>query len=231
MSELRPKFIPIADHALLVEFADQISAEANEMVIRLDKAIYAEPPFGLVETIPALVNILIKFDPLVTDHQAIKKTIQNLWPLESKPLAPPKHHSIDVCYDLELAPDIKTVAEVTGHTVEEVISIHTGAKYHVGMYGFAPGYAYLAGVPTAIQVPRKQAPVRDIPKGSVMIAGAQCLTTTLMMPTGWSIIGRTNAEILSTTAQDPFLFDVGDTVSFRRINRAEFDKTAKDQAQ
>ena len=80
-------------------------------------------------------------------------------------------------------------------------------------------FAYLAGVPAAIQVPRKGAPVRGIPKGSVMIAGPQCLCTTVVMPTGWSIVGRTNAQIMRDDPDRPFLFDVGDTVRFTRVTR------------
>ena len=91
------------------------------------------------------------------------------------------------------------------------------------MYGFAPGYAYLAGVPQAIQLPRKSAPVRNVPAGSVLIAGPQCLITTLTMPTGWWIIGRSRTQILTKNPDQPFLFDVGDSVTFQRVDRVRFE--------
>jgi len=94
--------------------------------------------------------------------------------------------------------------------------------YHVRMYGFAPGYAYMAGVPIEIQVPRKPSAVRDIPAGSVLIAGPQCLVTTLIMPTGWSIIGRSPTRILTLDESAPFLFGVGDKVRFKRIDLAQY---------
>jgi inhibitor of KinA len=79
-------------------------------------------------------------------------------------------------------------------------------------------------VPEAIQQPRKPAPIRGIAAGSVLIAGPQCLVSTLTMPTGWWIIGRSPTKILDAASDDrPFLFDVGDAVRFRRISRAEFD--------
>ena len=37
------------------------------------------------------------------------------------------------------------------------------------------------------------------------------------MPTGWWIIGRSPTKVLTGDPQRPFLFDVGDRVSFRRI--------------
>ena len=53
-----PLFKAVADHALLVTFADQISDDAHASVIALDKAITSNPPDGVIETVPALVNLL-----------------------------------------------------------------------------------------------------------------------------------------------------------------------------
>jgi inhibitor of KinA len=92
------------------------------------------------------------------------------------------------------------------------------------MYGFAPGYAYLAGVPEVLRMPRKPAAVRGIPAGSVLIAGQQCLVSTITMPTGWWVIGRSAARILTDDSARPFLFDVGDEVRFRRVTRAEYER-------
>ena len=39
-----------------------------------------------------------------------------------------------------------------------------------------------------------------------------------MMPTGWWIIGHSPTLILDPTGPQPFLFDVGDRVKFRRVS-------------
>ena len=91
------------------------------------------------------------------------------------------------------------------------------------MVGFAPGYAYMDGVPAALQLPRKAVPVRSRPVGTVMIAGGQCLITTLPMPTGWWVIGQTRTPVLRLNDPQPFLLQPGDRVRFRRVDRAEFD--------
>ncbi|RIK85155.1 MAG: hypothetical protein DCC69_11055 [Hyphomicrobiales bacterium] len=135
---------------------------------------------------------------------------------------------VEVCYDADLAPDLAAVAEASGLTPEEVVAAHLRGDYGVSMYGFAPGCAYLAGVPEEIRLPRKQAAIRGVPAGSVIIAGPQCLVTTLTMPTGWWIVGRSPTRILREEDADrPFLFDVGDRVRFRRIAREAFDARAK----
>ncbi|WP_298261335.1 allophanate hydrolase subunit 1 [uncultured Litoreibacter sp.] len=216
---MQPCFKPVADHSLLVEVSTEISEEANHTVLALDKAIIEARIDGLQEVVPALVNLLVIFDPLTTDHAQVEARIRALLPIKSAGQSASRHHVLDVCYDSELAPDLAAVAKASGLSTEAVISAHCAAQYRVGMYGFAPGYAYLAGVPEAIQVPRKTAPVRDIPAGRVMIAGPQCLCTTLIMPTGWSIIGATSAKIITGDPEQPFLFKVGDSVSFNRIRR------------
>src|SRR5690606_14886683 len=100
---------------------------------------------------------------------------------------------------------------------------HLAGQYEVFMYGFAPGYAYLAGVPEAIRMPRKPTALRGVAAGSVLIAGPQCLVSTITMPTGWWNIGRSPTRILTDDPERPFLFDIGDRVRFRRIGRAEYD--------
>jgi len=126
-------------------------------------------------------------------------------------------NGFSVCFDPGYERDLDAVAAQTGLDREAVIAAHLSGDYSASMYGFAPGYAYLSGVPEAIQIPRKTAPVRDIPVGAVMIAGGQCLITTLQMPTGWSILGSTPDEVMRDDPDNPFLLGVGDHVSFKRI--------------
>jgi inhibitor of KinA len=217
-----PRFTPVAEHALLVSFGDLVSDETSAAVIALDRALVLSPPPGTSECVPALVNLLIDFDPLQTDHEAVRRHVEALLGEPVSGQAAGALREVEVCYDEDFAPDLRAVAQVAGLSVDEVIDTHLQAPYTVRMYGFAPGYAYLSGVPQAIQVPRKPAAVRGIPAGSVLIAGSQCLVTTLTMPTGWSIIGRSPTRILAPDERAPFLFDVGDTVRFRRVDRAQY---------
>ena len=50
-----------------------------------------------------------------------------------------------------------------------------------------------------------------------------CLVTTVTAPTGWWVIGRSPARIVSTERERQFLFEVGDRIRFRRIARDAFD--------
>ncbi|MEP2780874.1 MAG: allophanate hydrolase subunit 1 [Pseudoruegeria sp.] len=221
-------FYHVADHAVLVQLGNEISDALTERVQRLDRAINASPPLGLRETVPAFVNLLAEFDPLVTDHHAIEAAIRDLFDADDTGKIVGVLRTVQVCYDDDLAPDLAAVSSAVNLSQEAVINTHLNAEYTVGMYGFAPGYAYLSGVPAALQLPRKTAALRDIAAGSVLIAGPQCLVTTLTMPTGWSIIGRSSTEILTHDPDRPFLFDVGDRVRFQRIDRSTFEAQTKE---
>lgn len=222
-----PEFKAIADHALLVTFADEISDEAHSAVLALDAALAARTPDGMIETVPAMVNLLVSFDPLVTDHDSLETHVRGCLEVPMTDRFAGVTHRVQVCYESPFSPDLAAVSSATGLSPEAVINAHLNGSFRVLMYGFSPGYAYLSGVPDAIQVPRKAAPVRDVPAGSVIIAGPQCLVTTLTMPTGWSIIGRSPTAILTGDPDAPFLFDVGDRVTFQRIDAATFAQLDK----
>ena len=227
---MEPQFKPIADHALLVTFSDVISEEAHAAVIALDQAISADVPDGVIETVPALVNLLVSFDPIRTDHNAVEAHLRTqVKGLESRKIVGVDRH-VQVCYEGDFARDLEAVAAATGLSQDAVINAHLAGDFHVLMYGFSPGYAYLSGVPEAIQVPRKPAPGRGVAAGSVIIAGPQCLITTLTMPTGWSIIGRSPTSVFTGNPDHPFLFDVGDRVVFERVDLKTYESVCKDEA-
>lgn len=212
-----PRTVPVADRALLVELADAVSPDVQARVWALDRALQASPAPGQVELVPAMVNLMVIFDPLATDHHAVAKAVMDRLATLSAAPVEGALRDIAVCYDPPFAPDLAAVADQTGLAPDEVIATHLAGDYRVAMYGFAPGYAYLTGVPEPIRLPRKSAPVRAVPAGSVIIAGGQCLVTTLTMPTGWWVIGRSPTPILTGDPARPFLLDVGDRLRFRRI--------------
>ena len=227
---LQASYTPIADHALLVAFATEVNDQAHAMIVELDRALAADPPYGMIEAVPALVNILISFDPEQTDHRRLEGHLRALVPTLTPQATAGALRTVQVCYEPPVSPDLEAVSQAVGLDKETMINAHLTGQYTVMMYGFSPGYAYLSGVAEAIQVPRKPAPVRDVPAGSVIIAGAQCLVTTLTMPTGWSIIGRSPTRILTQDAQRPFLFDVRDRVRFERISLSTFERLSREAA-
>ena len=218
-----PRILAVADRAVLIELGAAVGPEVQERVWALDRALRDDPVVGQVELVPAMVNLMLVFDPLVTDHAAVRAGVEGRLAVLAEAVVDGAEREVLVCYDAPYAPDLAAVAEQAGLSSEAVIAAHLAGEYRVAMYGFAPGYAYLSGVAEAIRLPRKAAPVRGVAAGSVIIAGGQCLVTTLTMPTGWWVIGRSRTRILTGDEGRPFLFDVGDRVRFRRVTAAEME--------
>ena len=98
------------------------------------------------------------------------------------------------------------------------------------MYGFAPGFTFLGGLPEALAISRRATPRPPAPEGSLLIAGGQALITTIAMPTGWYVIGQTPVRKFDKARARPFLADVGDEIAFEPIDLATFDSLRRDAA-
>jgi inhibitor of KinA len=212
-----PLVRPVGDSALLIDFGERIDEAINARVVALDRALTANPPPGLVETVPAYCSLLIEYDPLVTTQAHVAAAALALTQTAVADTAPGREHLVPISFAAADAPDLARVAERAGLSPEAAITDFLAARYRVFMYGFAPGYAYMGGVPPALHLPRKPVAERGHPVGSVIIAGPQCLITTLPMPTGWWVIGRTPLRVLDSCGERPFRFDPGDRVRFERM--------------
>ena len=210
---MTPRFLPVADLALMVEFASSLDPAAHAAVLALDRALAANPFPGFAEAVPAFVTLLVAFDAQITTHAAVEAHLKTLLSAGTETVSPPQTHILPISYDN--AADMAEVSARTGLSPQAVAQCHQSATYQVAMYGFAPGYAYLSGLPDALRLDRKPVPVRNVPAGSVIIAGGMCLVTTLTMPTGWWIIGRCPTRILTNDPDRPFLFNVGDQLRFQ----------------
>lgn len=212
---------PVGDNGVMLRFGDNIDPDVHEKVLAADRAISAAKLNGVCEMIPSFTALMVVYDPLVTDYETLTKGILGTPPDETAHGAA-RNWVIPVCYDGEFSPDLADVANQKGMSEEAVIKAHTAAEFRLYMYGFAPGYAYLGGLPETLQLPRKPEPIRDRPIGTVMIAGPQCVISTLVMPTGWWMIGRTNFQIFRPDDATPFPLSVGDSIRFERVGLDDF---------
>lgn len=208
----------------MVEFGHTIDDQIHNAVLRLDVAVQQAQIDGVLENIPAYASLMVAYDPLKIDYETLCGLVSNCLSQQASELRPSAEWIIPVCYTEQYGQDLQAVAKMQKISIQEVIEEHTKAQYKVYMYGFAAGYAYLGGTPESIQLPRKQAPVSNVPTGSILIAGPQALISTIEMPSGWWIIGRTLKTPLQADSEKPFLFDVGDTVRFTSISDDEFSE-------
>ena len=208
-------FVRASDHSLLVRLGQEISLEHHRQVVRLLRLLQESAIPGVRDLSPAYSSILIRFHPLELTHAEVEARMRELWPkLESVELPEPKRVEIPVSYGGEFGPDIEDVARHCGLSVAEVIALHSGAEYRVYFLGFSPGFAYLGGLAEALATPRLAKPRREVPAGSVGIAGQQTGVYPLATPGGWRLIGRTSLRLFEAGREPMALLEIGDLVRF-----------------
>jgi KipI family sensor histidine kinase inhibitor len=196
---------PAGERGLLVE------VEELETVHRLDAALRALDPPGVVELVPGYRTLLVVADPgraAVLDELAAELPELELPDAEEVAGEPVE---IPVSYDGE---DLPEVAHLTGLDAEEVVRRHTAPEYTVAFLGFSPGFPYLVGLDPALEVPRRDTPRTSIPAGSVGLAGRQTGIYPTASPSGWQLIGRTKVTLFDPDRDPPALLGPGSRLHF-----------------
>jgi inhibitor of KinA len=224
---------PAGDHAVTIELGDEISIDINQKVISLFNYFSNHPVDGIKDLIPAYNTLTLVYDiallqkkfPGISVYERMYVLLQKSAEEIGKPtIQSARRVSIPVCYDVSLAPDIVSLAEIHQLTVDEVIRLHTSQIYHVYMIGFLPGFAYMGSVDKKIITPRKQQPRKIVPAGSVGIAGEQTGIYPFDSPGGWQLIGQTPVTMFDPKKETPCFLQPGDEVRFYAISIAEFVK-------
>ena len=113
-------------------------------------------------------------------------------------------------------PDLADVAARWGVGQDEVVGRLTSYELTSAFCGFAPGFAYLAGLPEELAVPRLASPRERVEPGSVGLAGPWCGIYPTASPGGWRIVGHTEAVLWDVDRDPPALLAPGTRVVLRR---------------
>lgn len=173
---------------------------------------------GIRNVHPAYESLLVVFDSLALDHEAVERIVRDLMAEESAlPDAAPRVVEIPVSYGGENGPDLEDVAAISGLSAAEVIELHSATIYTVSFLGFVPGFAYLSGLPDRLAAPRLKSPRTRVPAGSVAIGGKQTAVYPMTTPGGWRLIGRTTLQLFDPAREKMSLLEIGDQVRFRPL--------------
>ncbi len=214
---------PLAESGVLVELGEVIDPEITARVMALTAALDAAALPGVIDVVPSYTTLLISFDPLLVDPTALSATIHQLAMSPAVSIGePPRVVEIPARYGGSGGPDLDDVAAHTGFSAAQVIARHASADYIVACMGFAPGFAFLAGLPPELATPRISNPRTRIPPGTVGIGGAQTGVYPLATPGGWRLIAHTPRRLFDLQRDEPFLLRPGDRVRFRPIDDQEY---------
>jgi len=209
------RLVHASDRSLLVVFDDAITSASGHDVRILHEWLRDDPPAAIVDLHPAYATLLIRYDPLRCDPDALAGEIaRRASSLSGRPERTARSFEIRVRYGGEHGPDLAAVARATNLREDEVVALHAGAVYEVRFVGFSPGFPYLAGLPERLHTPRRDAPRRSVPAGSVAIAGAQAGIYPFGSPGGWNVIGRTEFILFDPAREAGATLAPGDRIRF-----------------
>lgn len=183
-----------------------------------DRAIrFARPPRSartLVRAVrawPGVVDVVVTRSD-VAAYFAAAPPEPSAWiaalALVEEDATPAREHAIPARYD---GPDLADVAARLGRHPDDVRALHAGAVYTVDFLGFAPGFAYLTGLPPALELPRRTTPRTRVPAGTLAIAAAYTAVYPFDSPGGWHLIGRAGVAMFGAGGA---LLQPGDRVRF-----------------
>jgi KipI family sensor histidine kinase inhibitor len=194
-------WVPLGDRA--IRFARP--ARSAQAIVR---AVRAWP--GVIDVVVARHEVAAYFDgaPGAPEAAAWPERIDALATAPDDP-TPVRDITLRAIYN---GPDLEHVAAATGLAIGEVCARHAAATYTVETMGFAPGFAYLGGLPAALELPRRTTPRTRVPAGTIAIAGLQAAVYPFDSPGGWHLIGSVTG--VQMFGPDGPLLQLGDRVRF-----------------
>jgi allophanate hydrolase subunit 1 len=111
-----PRLLPSGDSAITVEFSRSIDDAANRRALALDRAIAEEPIVGVTETVPTYRSLLVHYDPVQIDFEALGEKLLTLARRPSPATTRPRRCRIPVAYGGEHGIDLEDVAKTLNTT-------------------------------------------------------------------------------------------------------------------
>lgn len=163
---------------------------------------------GVVDVVPAAATVLICCASS-DDLAVFRSRVADIVP--SSGIGEGRVVTIPVRYD---GADLDAVADAVGCDAAEVVGLHSGAVYEVAFCGFAPGFAYLRGLPDVLRLPRRATPRTRVPAGAVAIAAEYSAVYPSASPGGWHLLGSTDLVMFDPARRPAAVLQPGDTVRF-----------------
>ena len=219
MTSAAVRLLPLGDAAVLVQFdgdPDATGPLVHGVAAACRRLAGDDPRFGA--PVPGFSSVLVPVDPL---DPGPDKAIPTLRALIERTSPDPDARAADrppvvlpTRYGGQDGPDLEDVADRCGMRATDVVELHASVEYHVRFLGFAPGFAYLWRLPTALVTPRLDTPRQRVPAGSVAIAGEQTAVYPSAAPGGWRLLGRTDVRVWHVAVDPPALLLPGTRVRF-----------------
>lgn len=220
-----PQLLPAGPDAAVLRFALTPDPTAMAAAQMLAADLSARPPAGMVEIAPALVSVLLRFDPALTTRAALGREVlaraQAIAAGTPQPPPSARRWTIPVAFGGDNGPALGGIAAGLGLTASQAIDQLCTADLRVLTIGFAPGQPYIGLLPPAWNLPRLPDLTPQVPAGAVVVALRQIVIFGAASATGWRQIGRTAFRSFAPDRADPMPLRAGDAIRYAPVTAAE----------
>ena len=221
-----PQILPLGMDALVVRFSLTPDPGANAAAQVFARALEEALPPGVVEIVPSLASVMVRFDPQATTRAELSRVLgRALAGRDWHRVAPPpatRRWVIPATFGGRFGPQLAEAAHAAGITEAQARADLAAARLRVLAIGFAPGQPYLGLLPDAWDFPRLGALTPQVPAGALVVALRQVVLFANPSATGWRHVGQTAFRPFRPEAAEPFPLRVGDEVQFDPVPEAEF---------
>lgn len=203
-----PEIVRVSERAFLVRFRGDDEEEESRRILALLARLETAPPTGFVFARPASSSLLVEGDDRLDGKSLALLARQS----GLARIGQAGSHLLDVVPGGE---DLRRVLDATGLSEAEFWTTLADASLFVAFVGFAPGFAYLAGVPPALRVPRLPSPRPRVPAGSLALGGPYAGIYPSSTAGGWNLVGRCDVRLFDPSSERAALLAAGDAVRLR----------------
>ena len=245
------RFTFAGDEHLLAVCDEEMSFPAFFKSLAVTRAIKARAIDGVTEICPGNASYQVRFDPDRIHPEDILREVQalDLAATAAAPVLPTRVIEIPVYYrdpwthatlmrfrerhQDPAATDLEYAARINNcKSVEEFIHAHHASPWFVSMVGFVAGVPWFYQMverARQLQVPKYVRPRTDTPRHTIGHGGCFTAIYSVRGAGGYQMFGITPMPIYDPGSGPPYLrevmvlFNPGDIVKFKPIDRAEYD--------
>src|SRR5277367_4511369 len=245
-----------ADEHVFAEIDEGMSLEAFFKGMAICKELEQRRIPGVSEICPSNASYLVRFDPDVIHPDKMISTLKEIEAQigEAEIDLPTRIVELPVLYNDPWtnetgqrfrerrqdpnSTDIEYSARINGYkSIDDFVAAHSGAPWFVSMVGFVAGLPWLYQIverAKQIEAPKYLRPRTDTPKLTIGHGGCFTAIYSVRGAGGYQMFGITPAPIYDPNQQVKYLrdfmclFNPGDIVKWRPIDRAEYDEIVAD---
>ncbi len=213
-----------SENAILIEWPSIIDDDILQNLISFKKTIENNSLKQIVEVVSAYNSLLIIYKSTIENVYNEFLRLKTLYRSDKQIMGKQNRlWKIPVCYSPALAPDLEFFCKVKSLTIEKLVTLHTTPVYTVYFLGFLPGFLYLGGMDSKLDLARKNTPSSYVKKGSVAIGGNQTGIYPIDSPGGWHVIGSCPLEFFTPQVDPPCFISSGDKIKYISITEKEYN--------